>query len=117
MRFHDKNITVLAVALLVVLLCLPVYGPYYFSEYLGTVDTNHAEFVCSHDQSGDASGQESQDGHQQPAHCHELDVPCDMASVHALDYSPSISALTSSDKGALLDGYRAPFEIPPEHLV
>ena len=109
----DRPVKVMTIALLVVLLCLPVYGPDYFFEYLNTVETNHAGFVCDH-ASAD-SGHESQDDHQQIAHCHELDAPCDTASGPVLDYSPAISTLTSSDKGALLDGYGAPFDIPPEH--
>lgn len=115
MRLPDKNITVLTIVLLVVLLCLPVYGPGYLSDYLSTVEANHAGFVCDH--SGADSDHESQDNHQQPAHCHELDAPCDTAAAPVLDYSPVISTLTSSDKGILLDGYGAPFDIPPENRV
>jgi hypothetical protein len=115
MRFPDKNITVLTIVLLVVLLCLPVYGPDYFAEYLSSVEANHAGFVCDH--AGADSDHESQDGHQQIGHCHELDAPCVTAAAAALDYSPAISILTSSDKGALLDGYGAPFDIPPENRV
>jgi len=115
MRLPNKNITVVTIVLLVVLLCLPVYGPDYFSDYLSTVAANHAGFVCDHADA--ASDHESQDDHQQIAHCHELDAPCDTASGPVLDYSTVISTLTSSDKGTLLDGYGAPLDIPPENRV
>lgn len=115
MSLPDRHIKVLTIVLLVVQLCLPVYGPDYFSAFLSTIEANHAGFVCAH---ADAdSDHESQDGHQHIAHCHELDAPCDTASGLVLDYSPVISALTSSDKGALLHGYGAPFDIPPENRV
>lgn len=117
MSFPDGHIKVLTTALLVLLLCLPVYGPDYFSEYVSSVEAHHAGFVCNHDHAGSNSDHESQDGHQQIAHCHELDAPCDAVPAIVLGYSPVISVFTSSDKGALLDGYGAPLDIPPEHHV
>lgn len=115
MSLPDRHLKVLTIALLVILLCLPVYGPDYFSEYLSTVATHHSGFVCDH--AGADSGHESQDGHQHITHCHELDAPCVTSFGLVLDYSPIVSALTSSDKGALLHGYDAPFDIPPENRV
>lgn len=100
--------------LLVILLCLPVYGPDYFSEYLSTTATHHSGFVCDH--AGADSGHESQHGHQNIHHCHELDAPCITSSGPVLDHSPIISILASSDRGALLEGYGFPFDIPPENL-
>lgn len=109
----NRSINVLTIAPLVVLLCLPVYGPGYFSDYLSTVEANHAGFVCDH---ADAdSDHESQDGHQKIVHCHELDTPGDITSATVVEHLPVISTLTSSDEGTPLDGYGAPFEIPPEH--
>lgn len=109
---HMKALTIL---LLVVQLCLPVYGPEYFSAYLSSVESSHSGFVCAH---ADAdSDHESHDGHKPITFCHELDSPYDVTSALALEHSPVISTLTSSDKGALLDGYGAPFDIPPENCV
>lgn len=111
----NRHIKVLTILLLVLQLCLPVYGPDYFSEYSSTIEANNTGFVCDH--AGGESGHESQDGRQDITHCHELDVPGDITYGILVDYSPVISALTSSDKGALLDGYGAPFDIPPENRV
>jgi hypothetical protein len=103
----------LTAAVLVILLCLPVYGPAYFLELVDAVGTSHTGFVCA-DESTD-SGRESHDDHQQTAHCRELDAPCDLTSSPALDHSFAISALISSDKGTVLPGHGAPIEIPPEY--
>jgi hypothetical protein len=117
MILSNRHINALTIFLLVGLLCLPVYGPDYFSEYLSAVEATHTGFVCA-DTGADADfDHESRDGHRHITHCHELDAPCDTPSGLVLDYSPVISALTSSDKGTLLDGYDAPFDIPPEHRV
>lgn len=115
MIFPHRQIRFLTIILLMIQLCLPVYGPDYFSEHLSAVGANHAGFVCDH--AGADSDHESQDNQQQVAHCHELDAPCVVSPRLVLEHSPVISRLTSSDKGALLDGYDAPFDIPPEHLV
>lgn len=114
MNISNKHIKVLTILLLVVQLCLPVYGPDYFSEFLSSIEANNAGFVCDHSDAD--SDCESRDDHQ-ATHCHELDAPSVTASGPALDYSPVISTLTPSDKGALLRGYGVPFDIPPENRV
>ncbi|MBI5485207.1 MAG: hypothetical protein HY888_12190 [Deltaproteobacteria bacterium] len=115
MSFPHSQIRFLTIILLMVQLCLPVYGPDYFSEHLSAVGASHAGFVCDH--AGADSDHESGNGNQQVAHCHELDAPCVVSSSLVLEHSPVISRLISSDKGALLDGYGAPFDIPPENPV
>jgi len=115
MIFPCRQIKVLAILLLVVQLCLPDYGPVYFSELLGAVEVNHAGFACAH--AGADSGHESEESPRHITLCNELDEPSLIASALVIDYSPVISTLTSSDKGALLPGYGAPIDIPPENHV
>lgn len=117
MGLTDRDIKVLIIVLLAVLLCLPAYGPDYFSQYLSTAEANHAGFVCDHADADADPGHETQDEHRHIAHCHELDAPCVMPSALRLDYSPLVSAIASSNKGTVLDGYGAPFDIPPENRV
>lgn len=103
----------LTILLLLVQLCLPVYGPDYFFELMDSIGTSHAGFVCT-DESAD-SGRESQDDQRQSTHCRELDAPCDLPSGLALDHSYAISSLTTTDKGTVLPGHGDPIEIPPKH--
>lgn len=100
---------------LVIQLCLPVYGPGYFSELLTSIETNHTGFVCVHDVAD--PGHASRHDQQQSDHCRELDAPCDIPSGLALDHSCVVSTLTSSDIGNVLPGHGNPVEIPPEHHV
>ena len=115
MKFSCVFIKVLALLLLAVQLCLPISGSVYVSGFLSNGEASHMGMICDHTDAD--SGHESQDNHQQIAHCHELDAPGVTASGPVLDYSPVISTLTSSDKGTLLDGYGAPLDIPPENRV
>lgn len=107
---HSKFMTII---LLLVQLCLPLSGPLYISAAYGEREAGHTAPACAHPDAD--SDHESQDSHQQITHCHVLDAPGVTSSAPVLDYSPVISILTSSDKGALLDGYGVPFDIPPEH--
>lgn len=114
MNISNKHIKVLTILLLVVQLCLPVYGTDYFSEFLSSIEANNAGFVCDH---SDADfDRESRDDHQNATHCHELDAPGAATAGLVLGYSPVISALTSSDKGALLHGYGVPFDTRKQPL-
>lgn len=110
-----KRIKVVAIFLLMLQLCLPVYGPAYFSELLYSVDASHAGFVCTQADSDSEHG--SQDLPEHIAHCDELDEPGIISSGPVMNYSPVIAALTLSDKGVLLPGFSAPIEIPPEKPV
>lgn len=110
-------IKVPALFLLLILLCLPVYGPGYFSEYAETAETHHGGFVCNHGDANANSDHESPENDRHITHCHELDAPCVTSSVPVLDYSPVISPVISSIKGTVLDGYEAAFDIPPEQFV
>ena len=111
----DRHMKFLTIALLVVQLCLPVYGPAYFFEVLNNIEASNSGFVCNR---ADAeSGRESHEGHQHIHHCHELNAPCEIASSLVLGHSPVISTLSSSEKGSLLPGYGAPIDIPPENRV
>lgn len=106
----------LTAVLLVIQLCLPVYGPAYFFGLADAIGTGHTGFVCA-GESAD-SDHESSDDEQHTAHCRELDAPCDLPSGLALDCSYAISALISLDKGTVLPGHGPPIEIPPKnHLV
>lgn len=110
-----KQIKVLTILLLVIKLCLPVYGSAYFSELLSTVESNHTGFVCVH-----VEADSSHESHESPQHitqCHELEQPSLITSNFNIDYSPAISMFTSSDKSALLPGYDVPIEIPPKSRV
>lgn len=109
---HSRILTML---LLLVQLSLPLSGPLYISNLLGSIEESHAGFVCTH--AGSDAGHEPQDGHQRITHCYELDAPCDITAAIVLDYQPVISTITSSGKGALLPGYSAPIYIPPKNSV
>lgn len=110
-----KQIKVVAIFLLILQLCLPVYGPAYFSELLHSVAANHAGFVCAQADSDSEHGSRERPEHI--VHCHELDEPGIISSGPVMHYSPVIAALTLSDKGVLLPGFSAPIEIPPEKPV
>lgn len=109
---HSRFLTIL---LLLVQLCLPLSGSLYISSIDSASEAGQSGKICAHTDAD--TEHESRDGHEQIAHCHELDPPGVTASGPALDYSPVISTLASSNKGALLDGYGVPFDIPPEHRV
>lgn len=115
MDLPNKQINILTIIFLVLQLCLPVYGPAYFSEVAGTAATSQAGVVCVHVDVG--TNHESQGRHPHVTPCHELDAPCDIPSAFAFDQWPLISSLTAIDKGILLPGYGAPFDIPPENLL
>lgn len=112
MSLPGRHIKVLTIVLLLVQLCLPLSGPLYVSDFLNNGNESHTGLVCAHAETD--SGHESQHGHEQIPHCHELDAPYDRTFAIILDHSPVISNLASVDKGALLDGYGAPIDIPPE---
>lgn len=113
MNLLNRHIKLLTLVLLVVLVRLPFSGPVFISELPGAVETSHTGFVCVHEDAD--SDHESQDDHRHIAHCHELDAPCDTTPPPVLDYPPVVSTLASSDKGALLHGFCAPIDIPPEN--
>lgn len=115
MSLHCRDIKVLAIVLLVVQLCLPISGPVYISEYMNTGEASHSGLVCVHTDAD--TDHESQGGHEQITHCHELDAPCDTASGPVIKHVSVVSPLTASYAGALLPGYGAPREIPPKNRV
>lgn len=115
MDLLSKQINILTIIFLVLQLCLPVYGPAYFSEVAGTAGASQAGVVCLHADVG--TNHESQGRHPHVTPCHELDAPCDIHSAFVFDQRPIISSLTATDKGTLLPGYGAPFDIPPESLL
>lgn len=108
-----KHAKALAIVLLLVQFCLPLFGPVYVSDYLSTREASHTGIICAHPDAD--AGHESQDGHKLITHCHELDAPCDTSSGPLLEHLPLISHLASSYKGALLPGYAAPIHIPPKN--
>lgn len=115
MNGSGKHIKVLAIILLLVQLCLPVSGPVYISEYLSTAEASDSNQMCAHTDAD--SSHESQDGHEQIPHCHELDAPCETSSGPVVEPLSVISNLIASDKGSLLSGYLSRIEIPPENRV
>lgn len=115
MIFLDRHMKFLTIALLVVQLCLPVYGPAYFFEVLNDIEASDSGFVCNH--ADVESDRESHEGHQHIHHCHELNAPCEIASSLIIGHSPVISTLSSSEKGSLLPGYGSPIDIPPENFI
>ena len=112
MSFSGRHKKFWTIVLLVFLLCVPMYGPAYFSESAGTDGTSRTGFVCVHEDTD--TGHESRDDHRHIAHCHELDAPCDTTPPLVLDYPPVVATLIYSDKGALLPGFDTPIDIPPE---
>lgn len=108
------SINILTIVLLVLQLCLPVYGPAYFSEVAMIADTGPGGVVCAHAEVD--VNHESHENHPHMHPCYELDAPCDIS--HGMVLSQSIIAtLIATDQGILLPGYGAPFDIPPEYLL
>ena len=113
MIYPYRNI--LAILLVAVKLCAPLYGQVFFSELIRTESSN-TESVCVQDRG--VSSHES--AHENPQHiiqCHELEPPGLIASDLSIHFSPAISTLASSDKDATLPGYRPPIKIPPKYPV
>lgn len=115
MIFLNRHINASALFLIMVQICLSVSGPVYVTEFVGSSEARDSGIVCAHHDAD--SDHETQGGHEQITHCHELNAPCDTASGCVLVYSPDSFLLRSSDKGALLPGYGAPIDFPPENLV
>ncbi len=115
MILSGRHIKILTTVLLVVQLCLPVYGPDHFSGVLASLESGNSGFVCTH--ADVESDHDSQEGHKHFPHCHELNAPCEITSGLVLDHSPIISKLSLPDKGTLLPGYGNPIDIPPENRV
>jgi len=107
-----KTLTVL---LLLVQLCLPLSGPLYIATVFSTNEAGHTGKACAHSDAG--ADHESQDGHEQIPHCHELDAPCDTVAGTVVKLAVLVSPLTTSYKGVDLPGYGAPLEFPPRHIV
>jgi hypothetical protein len=115
MTLSERHSKILTILLLLVQICLPLSGSLYISTNMSTSEIGHTETACVH---ADADADhESEDGHDQIPHCHELDAPCDTASGTVVKHSPLISQLTASHRGAFLPGYVAPLEIPPKFNV
>lgn len=112
MSFLTRHTKIVTITLLLVQLCLPLSGPVHIIEYLSASEAAHKGIACAHTDAD--SGHESPDGHKQIIHCHELDAPCDTVPGTVLELSAVVSSLTSSDKGVLLTGYKAPIDIPPK---
>lgn len=110
-----RYIHILAVLLVAVKLCAPLYGQVYFSESVRTTESSNTEAVCVQDRG--VSSHESQENPQHIMQCHELEQPGLIASDLSIHFSPAISTLASSDKDATLPGYRSPIKIPPKHHV
>lgn len=113
--FLAKRINILTIFLLILQLCLPVYGPVYFAEVVRSAEARHAGVVCAHADADANHGTQGNHPHKTP--CHELDAPCDIPSVFILEQRTRIATLIATDKGTLLSGYGAPFDIPPENLL
>lgn len=110
-----KLINILTTILLVLQLCLPAYGPAYFSEVTRTAEASHAGVVCAHVEVD--SHHKSQDNHSDMPPCHELDAPCAILSGWVLDQRIIIATLLATDEGIILPGYGSPFDIPPQNRV
>lgn len=109
------SINFLTILLLILQLCLPVYGPAYFSEVAKIADTGPGGVVCAHADS-DVS-HEPRESHPHNPPCYELDAPCDIPSGVVFKQRTIISSLFATDQGILLPGYGHPFDIPPENLL
>lgn len=110
MRYPYSQIKSFTILLLAVKFISPLYGQVYFSELLNAVESSHTEYVCV--QKGGGSSHESQESPQHIIQCHELEQPGLIASDLIIHYSPAISTLASSEKDAILLGYRFPIKIP-----
>lgn len=115
MALRNKLINVLTTLLLVLQLCLPVYGPAYFSVVAVTAEASRAGVVCAHTDVD--ANHESQESHPDMTPCHELDAPCAISSGWVLDLRIIIATFTATDQGIFLSGYGAPFDIPPQNFV
>lgn len=113
MLLTNKLINVLTTILLVLQLCLPFYGPVYFSEVTRTAEASHAGVICAH--ADVDSNHKSLGSHTDMTPSHELAAPCAILSGWVLDQRIIIATLTATDKGIFLPGYGAPFDIPPKH--
>lgn len=113
MILSNRHGRILTVLLLLLQLCLPLSGSLCISTIESTSEASHTGIACAHtDEDGD---HESQGGHDQSHHCHELDAPYDTVSGTVVKHSPLISPLTASDKCSFLPEYCATPEIPPEN--
>lgn len=115
MRYPYRQIKLFTILLLAVKFISPLYGQVYFSELLNAVESSHTEYVCV--QKGGGASHESQESPQHIIQCHELEQPGLIASDLIIHYSPAISTLASSEKDAILLGYRFPIKIPPKNHV
>lgn len=109
------SLNILTIVLLILQLCLPVYGPAYFSEVAKIADTGPFGVVCAHAEVD--VNREPHESHSHKPPCHELDAPCDLPSGMVLSQKSIIAPLIATDQGILLPGYGAPFDIPPEYLL
>lgn len=109
----NKPINILTGLMLILQLCLPAYGPAYFSDIAIAAEASHTGVVCTHADLD--ANHETQGNHSHKPPCHELDAPCDIPSVFIPEQRALIFTLIATDKGTLLHGYGTPFDIPPEN--
>lgn len=110
-----KPINILTGLLLILQLCMPAYGPAYFSDLRIAAEANHSGVVCTH--ADVDANHETSESHPHKSPCHELDAPYDIPSGVILSQRTIISTLIAIDKGILLPGYGNPLDIPPEYLL
>lgn len=115
MTHQDRYLKTLTLLLLMIQLCLPISGAFYLSSIMSSGEAGHNDLACAHTDAD--NGHESQGGHGQIPHCHELDAPCEAVSRTLVKYSPLISPQAASYNGAFLHGYGAPLEFPPKNIV